>query len=109
MKFIVFYLQFINSLEGLGMFFSSAALIRRLRRYTATVALVGNTQINSIAVFNPCKICLQQPCLWRADFSAQRQASNFIELYLASLLILLESRSCQKQVTRYAEPPIMTT
>ena len=36
MKFVVFYLQFINSLEGLGMFFSSAALIRRLRRYAAT-------------------------------------------------------------------------
>ena len=35
-KFFVFYLQFINSLEGLGMFFSSAALIRRLRKYTAT-------------------------------------------------------------------------
>ena len=39
-EFIVFYLQFINSLEGLGMFFSSAALIRRLRKYTATVVLV---------------------------------------------------------------------
>ena len=38
MKFNVFYLQFINSLEGLGMFFSSAAFIRRLRRYTATTA-----------------------------------------------------------------------
>ena len=36
MKFIVFYLQLINSLEGLGMFFSSAALIRRLRKYTST-------------------------------------------------------------------------
>ena len=35
-EFIVFYLQFINSLEGLGMIFSSAALIRRLRKYTAT-------------------------------------------------------------------------
>ena len=35
-EFIVFYLQFINSLEGLGMFFASAALIRRLRKYTAT-------------------------------------------------------------------------
>ena len=35
---IVFYLQFINSLEGLGMFFSSAALIRRLRKYTARAA-----------------------------------------------------------------------
>ena len=31
MKFIVFYLQSINSLEGPGMFFSSAAIIRRLR------------------------------------------------------------------------------
>ena len=33
----MFHLQLINSLEGLGMFFSSAALIRRLRKYTATV------------------------------------------------------------------------
>ena len=37
MKFIVFYLEFINSLEGPGMFFSSAAIIRRLRSYAATV------------------------------------------------------------------------
>ena len=36
MKFIVFYLEFINSLEGPGMFFSSAAIIRRLRSYAAT-------------------------------------------------------------------------
>ena len=36
MKFIVFYLQFINSVEGQEMFFSSAALVRRLRRYAAT-------------------------------------------------------------------------
>ena len=35
MKFIVFYLQFINSLEGLVMFFSSAVLVRRFRRYAA--------------------------------------------------------------------------
>ena len=34
---IVFYLQFINSREGLGIFFSSAALIRRLRKSTATI------------------------------------------------------------------------
>ena len=39
MKFIVFYLQFINSLEGLGMFLYSAAIIRRLRRYTATLPM----------------------------------------------------------------------
>ena len=37
MKFFVFYFQSINSLEGPGMFFSSAAIIRRLRRYTATI------------------------------------------------------------------------
>ena len=36
MKFIVFHLQFINSLEGLGMFFSSTTFVRRLRRYAAT-------------------------------------------------------------------------
>ena len=36
MKFVVYYLQFVNSPEGPGMFFSSAALIRRLRRYAAT-------------------------------------------------------------------------
>ena len=39
MKFIVFYLQSINALEGQGMFFSSAAIIRRLRKYTATLPL----------------------------------------------------------------------
>ena len=39
MKFIVFYLQLINSLEGLRMFFFSAALVCRLRRYAATVIL----------------------------------------------------------------------
>ena len=39
MKYIVFYLQFIISLEGPGMFFSSAAVIRRLRRYTARAIL----------------------------------------------------------------------
>ena len=36
MKFIVFYLEFINSLEGPGMFFSSEGIIRRLRSYAAT-------------------------------------------------------------------------
>ena len=44
MKFIVFSLQFIYSLEGLGMFFSSAALIRRLRRYAATVSQTVQTR-----------------------------------------------------------------
>ena len=39
MKFIVFYLQIINSLEGLGMFFSSAAIIRKLRSFTVTAEL----------------------------------------------------------------------
>ena len=39
MKFDVFYLHFINSLEDLGMLFSSAALIRRLRSYAATLPL----------------------------------------------------------------------
>ena len=36
------FLQFINSLEGLGLFFSSAALIRRLRRYDATLSNRGD-------------------------------------------------------------------
>ena len=40
MKFIVFYLEFINSFEGPGMFFSSAAIIRRLRSYVATMGLL---------------------------------------------------------------------
>ena len=48
MKFVVFYLQFINSLEGVGMFFSSAALIRRLRSYAATLPLFkkGHSMVN---------------------------------------------------------------
>ena len=37
MKFIVFYLQFVISIEGLGMLFSSVAPVRRLRKYAATV------------------------------------------------------------------------
>ena len=37
MKFFVFYLQLVNSLEGLGKFFSSAVLNRRFRKHTATV------------------------------------------------------------------------
>ena len=41
MKFFVFHLQFINSLGGLGLFFSPAALICRLRRYAATGAKSG--------------------------------------------------------------------
>ena len=48
MKFTVFYLQLINSFEGLGMFFSSAALIRKLRKYTAT----GTTPETSRNVFS---------------------------------------------------------
>ena len=42
MKFIVFYLQSINSLEGPEMFFSSAAIIHRLRSYAATFAIECN-------------------------------------------------------------------
>ena len=47
MKFIVFYLQLINSLEGVGMLFSSAALIRRLRKYTATGSQKKKTCISN--------------------------------------------------------------
>ena len=49
MKFIVFYLQSINSLEGPGMFFSSAAIIRRLRMYTATDVIPDSFQYPSNA------------------------------------------------------------
>ena len=53
MKFVVFYLQFINSLEGLGMFFSSAALIRRFRRYAATLPFFekGHSMVNLFFLF----------------------------------------------------------
>ena len=47
-----FYLQGINSLEGLGMFFSSAVLVRRLRRYAATVSiLVAPLKMRFLLVF----------------------------------------------------------
>ena len=52
MKFVVFYLQFINSLESVGMFFSSAALIRRFHRYAATVRLSITCKINQAASKN---------------------------------------------------------
>ena len=51
MKFIVFYLHFINSLEDLGIIFSSAALIRRLRRYTATLLITFFRSICSFISF----------------------------------------------------------
>ena len=44
MKFIVFYLQSINSLEDPGMFFSSATIIHRLRKYTKTLPLFKKRQ-----------------------------------------------------------------
>ena len=54
MKFVVFYLLPINSFEGLGMFFSSAALIRRLREHTATLPLFkkGHSTVNVFACFH---------------------------------------------------------
>ena len=56
MKFILFYLQFNTSLEGLGMFSSSAALVRNLRRYAATAQTqyyIANIVYNQIdTVFN---------------------------------------------------------
>ena len=53
MKFIVFYLQLINSREDLGMFFSSAFLIRKLRKYTATLPLFKKrlSLVRSVPVF----------------------------------------------------------
>ena len=50
MKFIVFYLQLINSCEGLGMFFSSAFLTRRLRKYTATTTFKQNKCIATFLI-----------------------------------------------------------
>ena len=54
MKFIVFYLQLINSLEGLGMFFSSAVLTLRLRNNTATLPLFkkGHSMVNVFCLFS---------------------------------------------------------
>ena len=51
MKFGVFYLQFINSLEGLGMFFSSAALIRKLRSYAATTTIGSKDKFGTKTIF----------------------------------------------------------
>ena len=48
MQFIVFFIQFMNSFEGLGMFFSSTAPIRRLRWFAATLPLCkkGHSMVN---------------------------------------------------------------
>ena len=50
MKFIVIYIQFIKSLEGLGMFFSSTAFIRRLRWFAATIWTNKTVNIEQITV-----------------------------------------------------------
>ena len=54
MKFIVFYLQSINSLEGPRMFFSSAAIIRRFRKYIATLPLFkkGHSMVKVYSLFS---------------------------------------------------------
>ena len=44
MSVIVFYLQFIYSLEGLEMFVSPAALVRRLRKYVTTYPHLPRTE-----------------------------------------------------------------
>ena len=53
-NFYCVFLQFINSLEGLGMFFSSAALICGPRSYTATVPLFkkGHSTFNVFFLFS---------------------------------------------------------
>ena len=55
MKFVVFYLLLINSFEGLGMFFSSAALIRRLRKHTATTIerIARYLELDALIVYPP--------------------------------------------------------
>ena len=54
MKFIVFYLQSINSLEGPGMIFSSAAIIRRIHKYTSTLPLFkkGHSMLKFFSLFS---------------------------------------------------------
>ena len=54
MKFIVFYLQFINSLEDLRMSFTSAASIRRFRSCIATLPLFkkGDSMVNVFSLFS---------------------------------------------------------
>ena len=54
MKFIVFYLQSINYLKGPRMFFSSAAIIRRLCKYTATLPLFrkGHSMVKVFSLFS---------------------------------------------------------
>ena len=52
---IASYLQFVNTLECLGMFFPSAALIRRPRRYTTTV-IEGISNTTSFFCL-PFKVC----------------------------------------------------
>ena len=56
MKFIVFNLQLINFREGLGMFFSSPILIRRLRKYTATELNFYHDQIKWRHILIPIEV-----------------------------------------------------
>ena len=65
MTFNVFCSQFINLIEGLGMFFSSADLVRKIRRYAATKNCKNSVSFSWIAKL---KIISQIPYMSINDF-----------------------------------------
>ena len=98
MKFIVSYLQFINSLEGLGMFFSSAALIRRLRRYDATLPLFKkrHSMVNVFCLF-PLGSALDECSTLKAQLSQCSLSHKLHQLVTEDFCLLIGAIEVTKE------------
>ena len=98
MKFIVFYLQLINSLEGLGMFFSSAVLTRRLRKHTATLRFFkkGHSMVNVFCLF-PLGSALDEFSTWKTQLSRCSQSHELHQLLNEDFCISIESIEITKE------------
>ena len=98
MKFIVFYLQSINSLEGPEMFFSSAAIIRRFRKYTATLSLFkkGHSTVKVCSLFSMGS-ALDEISTKKAQLSQGSQSLEFHQLVNEDSCLLIESIGITKE------------
>ena len=98
MNFIMFYIHFMNSFEGLGMFFSSTALIRRLHRYAATLPLFkkGHSMVNVSSVFS-LGSALDECSTLQAHLSRGSYSHDLHQLVTEDLILLTEAGGITKQ------------
>ena len=109
MHLIMFYIQFMNSLEGLGMFFSSTGLIRRLRRYAATIAVITKPDFKCEYLFRICSVVTN--LLTSLEFQPNSCATMLCHFgrtrkgYVANPFILLSSSAESSATNGYVVVP----